>query len=78
MSYIKQAKNDDSLVDTNSSKKPNFSTDQSKCSEESVQNDGAIPTRFGHSGYNLITSILCRYYSQGFYGRSENYPFTHV
>ena len=55
---IKQATNDDSLVDTNSSKKPDFGIDQSKSSEESVQNDGAIPMRFGHSGSNLISSIF--------------------
>ena len=75
---IKQATNDDSLVDTNSSKKPDFSIDQSKSSEESVQNDGAIPMIFGHSGSNLISSILCHYYTQGFRGRGENCPFTHV
>ena len=45
---IKQDTDDDSLVDTNSSKKPNFRIDRSKSSEESVQNDGPIPMRFGH------------------------------
>ena len=33
---IKQVMNDDSLVDTNSSKKLDFGTNQSKSSEESV------------------------------------------
>lgn len=46
-------------------------------SEESFQSDGAIPRRFGCSGSNLISSILCRYYAQGFCGRGENCPFTH-
>ena len=46
---IKQTTNDDSLVDTNSSKKPDFGIDRYKRKEESVHNDGAIPWRFGHS-----------------------------
>ena len=46
---IKQTTNDDSLVDTNSSKKPDFGIDQYKRKEEFVENDGAIPKRFGHS-----------------------------
>ena len=75
---IKQAANDDPLVDTNSSKKLAFGTDQSKSSEEYVQIDDVIPRRFGHSRSNLISNILCRYYAQGFCGRGENCHFTHV
>lgn len=47
-------------------------------SEESFQSDGATSRRFGHPESNLISSVLCRYHAQGFCGRGENCPFTHV
>ena len=55
--------NDDSLVDTNSSKKLDFGTNQSKSSEEYIKNDDVILRRFGNSESNLFSNILCRYYA---------------
>ena len=63
---IKQTTNDDSLVDTNSSKKPDFGIDQYKEKKNLFRMMVQFPGDLAIHESNLISNILYRYYAQGF------------
>ncbi|KAK9289370.1 hypothetical protein L1049_007525 [Liquidambar formosana] len=54
-----------------------FSNQYERLYEELFQKNNALPRGFNCSGPTSMSSILCRYYAQGFCGRGESCPFAH-